>query len=365
LNDGKEKLVVKSSAVMRVLVTGNKGYIGAVLCGKLLQEGFEVVGLDTGFYIGCNLFEPEYNIKQIFKDVRSVGKEDLLGFDAVIHLAALSNDPIGALNPQLTADINYLASARLAEIAKEAGVKKFIFSSSCSVYGIAGDEMIDEVGMVSPATAYARSKVESEEKIAELADEVFSPVFLRNATVYGVSSMLRVDLVVNNLATWAYTTGKIQIMSDGSPWRPLIHIQDICGAFMAVLKAPRKLIHNQIFHVGQNSENYRVRDVADAVKKVMPECDIEYTGEHGADTRTYKVNFTKIVKILGDYFHPTWDIEKGIRELLEAYRASNFSLTDFQSEKFTRLKRIKKLLNESKVDEYLFWREPNEGGKRK
>lgn len=341
---------------MKVLVTGNKGYIGAVLYRKLIDEGFEVVGLDTGFYEGCNFFAEEYKTRQIKKDIRNINKEDLFGIDAIVHLAALSNDPIGEINRELTSKINFFASVNLAKLAKECNVKRFIFSSSCSVYGVVGDEMIDENGIVSPATEYARSKLEAEKEISRLADKDFSPVFLRNSTVYGVSPMLRVDLVVNNLVGWAYTTGKIRVMSDGSPWRPLIHIQDICKAFIAALKTPQDLIHNRVFNVGQNNENYRIRDIVDMIKRIMPQCNIEYTGEHGSDTRSYRVDFTKFREIMGNYFNPDWNIEKGIKELFEAYRANNLSENDFQGEKFIRLKKIKNLIDEGRVDEKLFWK---------
>ncbi len=340
---------------MKVLVTGNNGYIGTVLSEKLSNERMEVVGLDTNFYSGCSFYSCGHTIKQIIKDVREIKISDLEGIDAIIHLAALSNDPMGALNPKLTSEINYYASVDLAKAAKQAGVSRFIFSSSCSVYGVAGDEMIDENGTLNPSTEYARSKVDTEIEVAKLADVSFSPIFLRNATVYGVSPMLRVDLVVNNLVGWAFTTGKIRVISDGSPWRPLIHIQDICKAFIAALKAPKELIHNQAFNVGKNTENYRIKEIAEAIKREMPECNIEYTGKHGADTRTYRVNFGKINKTLGAYFDPNYNIEKGIKELVQAYKNNNFSEADFQGDKFTRLKRIKKLLNEGRLDESLCW----------
>lgn len=341
---------------MKVLVTGNKGYIGSVLTEKLLEKGFDVTGLDCGFYEGCDFFKTGDKVKQITKDVRRIEKADLEGIEAVIHLAALSNDPIGALNPKLTFEINYLASARLAKLAKQSKVKRFIFSSSCSVYGVAGDRMIDEDGTLAPATEYARSKIMTEKEVSKLSDDSFSPVFLRNATVYGVSPMLRVDLVVNNLAGWAFTAGKLKIMSDGTPWRPLIHIQDICKAFIAALEAPAPLVHNKVFNIGKNSENYRVSDIVQAIKTIMPECSIEYTGEHGADTRTYRVDFTRVKDAWGEYFKPEWDIARGIKELFEAYRRLNLTPEDFSGHKFTRLKRIKMLLDENEVDGTLFWK---------
>ena len=341
----------------KILVTGNKGYIGAVLCAELLNEGFEVVGFDTGFYANCGFFDTDYTVKQITKDVRDAQAQELLGVDAIIHLAALSNDPMGELNPQLTQDINCLASVNLAKLAKENGVKRFIFSSSCSIYGKSKEGSIDERGQLSPLTEYAKSKVNSEKEITKLANKTFSPVFLRNATVYGVSPMLRIDLVVNNLVGWAFTTGKIKIMSDGTPWRPLIHIHDVCKAFIAALRAPQNSIHNQVFNIGRNNENYQIKDIADRIKKVMPECKIEYTGEHGADSRTYEVDFTKVQNTLGEYFKPDQDIEKGINELINAYKQMNFKFEDFQSYKFTRLKQLISLLDNSKVNSALFWKE--------
>ena len=342
---------------MKVLVTGNRGYIGSVLCGELLKEGFGVVGLDTNFYNNCDFSNPDYTIQQITKDVRNITNDDVVGVEAIIHLAALSNDPMGELNPQLTHDINCRASINLAKLAKENGISRFIFSSSCSIYGKSGDDSIDELGQLNPLTEYAKSKVNTEKEVTKLADKTFSPVFLRNATVYGVSPMLRVDLVVNNLVSWAYTTNKIRIMSDGTPWRPLIHIKDVCKAFIATLKAPKDLIHNQVFNVGQNIENYQIKDIADTIKKAMPECEIEYTGEYGADSRTYKVNFTKIKKVLGKYYKPDWNIEKGIKELLKIYKQNKFSFNDFQSRKFIRLEQIKRIINSGKVDKHLFWKE--------
>ncbi|MBP7088331.1 MAG: SDR family oxidoreductase [Candidatus Omnitrophica bacterium] len=340
---------------MNILVTGSKGYIGSVLCTKLAEEGFKIKGLDTDFYQGCNLFNCDNSIEHMFKDVRHITKEDLVGFDAIIHLAALSNDPIGALNPKLTYDINCKASIQLAKYAKEAGVRRFIFSSSCSIYGISSSEMIDEAGRLNPVTEYAKSKIKAEQEIAKYADSNFSPVFLRNSTVYGISPRHRVDLVVNNLVGWAYVTGKIRIMSDGTPWRPLIHLEDICQAFTVTLKAPKDLIHNQTFNVGSNNSNYQIKDIADVIQKVMPECNIEYTGEHGSDSRTYKVNFGKINRVLGDYFKPSWNIERGVREILKVYKANKLTKDDFDSDKFTRLKRINKLLENNKVDKKLFW----------
>lgn len=340
---------------MRVLVTGNKGYIGSVLCQRLAQEGFEVIGLDTDFFAGCEFLQYKTPARQLKKDVRSIVEEDLEGIDSVIHLAALSNDPMGEIDPALTSEINYKASVDLARVARKAGVKRFILSSSCSVYGMSGERAIDETGTLDPATEYAKSKVASEKEIAELADKGFSPVFMRNATVYGISPMHRFDLVVNNLAGWAYTTGSIRIMSDGTPWRPLIHIDDISSVFIAMLTLPEDRIHNQIFNVGRDSDNYQIKDIADAIKETLPACEIEFTGEHGADTRTYLVDFGKLWSVLDGHCHFEWDIEKGIEQLLDAYRRKNLTYEDFQGRSFIRLKQIKYLMEKGLVNEKLIW----------
>jgi len=343
---------------MNVLVTGSEGYIGSVLCERLQQLKFDVVGLDTDYYCGCDFKKHTGPRRIIKKDIRKISRSDVEGIDAIIHLAALSNDPMGDLNPQLTRDINCNASVALAQLAKTVNVKRFIFSSSCSMYGLAGEGAVNEESPLMPLTEYARSKVETEKIIARMADENFSPVFLRNATVYGVSERLRVDLVVNNLTAWAFTTGKIKIMSDGSPWRPLIHIRDICDAFIAVLTADKELIHSQAFNVGKNSENYQVRDIAALIKKKLPGCSIEFTGEHGSDSRSYKVDFTKIEQTLGNLFKPGRNVEQGIDELISKFKKNNFTYDDFMSERFTRLKRIKHLLESKEVDEHLYWRKP-------
>ena len=341
---------------MKVLVTGNNGYIGNVMCPMLADEGFEVVGLDTNYFDSCEFMPRKTKIKQIVKDIRDVTIEDFEGVNAVIHLAGLSNDPMGDLAPGITENINLDASVCCAELAKKAGVERFVFASSCSVYGISeDDEPINESGLLNPVTAYAKSKIGTEDAVRPLADQNFSPVFMRNATVYGLSPLLRLDLVVNNLTAWAHTSGKIKMMSDGSPWRPLIHIQDFSRAFIATLKAPRDLIHNQVFNVGQNSENYQVRDLANAVKDYIPGCSVEFTGEHGADTRTYRVDFTKINNVLKDYFKPTWNVALGVQELEDAYRKYNLTLADFEGEKYIRLKHLAKLQSDGLINNEFFW----------
>lgn len=342
---------------MNVLLTGNNGYIGSVLTRLLLERGYQVAGLDTSYYLGCEFSEFNYpQLKRINKDIRNTAKEDLDGVEAIIHLAALSNDPLGAFDARLTDDINYLATVKLANLAKEAGVKRFIYASSCSMYGIAGEDAVTEDAPLSPVTEYAISKVKSEEALNEMADDSFSPVCLRASTAYGIAPLLRCDLVVNNLTGWAYTTGKIKIMSDGTPWRPTIHVEDLSRAYIACLEAPVEAIHNQAFNVGQNRENYRIKDMAEVVKGIVPGCEVEYTYEHGSDSRTYKVSFDKIATRLKGYFNPQWDIEKGVRQLYEAYEAHGLTLEEFTGNRYIRLNQLKNLVNEEKLDSDLFWR---------
>jgi nucleoside-diphosphate-sugar epimerase len=255
----------------------------------------------------------------------------------------------------LTEDINFKASLRLANLAKEMGIKRFILASSCSMYGIAGQEPVSENYPSAPVTAYAISKVKAEEAISKLAAENFSPTFLRFSTAYGVSPRLRCDLVVNNLTGWAFTTGKIKIMSDGSPWRPAIHVEDFGNAFIACLEAPVNLIHNEVFNVGQNIENYQIRDIANTVKEIIPGCEMEYTHEHGSDSRTYKVSFDKISIVLKDYFKPKWTVREGVKQLYEAFKAHGLTQEEFTGNKYIRLNNLKKLLEEKRIDDNLFW----------
>ncbi len=304
---------------MKVLVTGNNGYIGSRLTQLLLEKGYQVTGLDTNYYRGCEFNKFHLEVNQINKDIRTVSKRDLENIDAIIHLAALSNDPLGALDASLTDEINYQATVKIANLAKELVIRRFIYASSCSMYGIAGEDAVTEDSPLAPVTAYAISKVKSEKALSKMADDSFSPVFLRPGTAYGIAPMLRCDLVVNNLAGWAYTTGKIRIMSDGTPWSPTIHVEDLCQAYITCLECPIEIIHNEAFNLGQNKENYQIRDMANVVKRIIPGCEVEYTYEHGSDSRTYKVSFDKISTKLKDLFQPKWDIEKGMRQLYEAY----------------------------------------------
>ena len=340
----------------KVLVTGHNGYIGPHLVRLLLEKGYEVVGIDVDYFDkDCELYpDPQEGLTEIHKDIRKIDAGDLEGIYAVCHLAALSNDPIGELNDDLTYDINHRASVRLAEASKAAGVDKFIYSSSCSLYGVAGDDdILDETADFAPVTAYAKSKVKTEQDVTPMGDDDFCVTFLRNATAFGVSPKLRTDIVVNNLSGWAVTKGKIVIMSDGSPWRPLVHAEDIARAFVACVEAPSEAINKQAFNVGMNSETYRVREVAAMVKEVMPECVVEITNEHGADSRSYQVSFDKISKVLPN-FKPKWTVKMGIEELIAAYRKYDITFDEFNSRKFVRLKQIKHLTDNDQVDENLY-----------
>jgi nucleoside-diphosphate-sugar epimerase len=295
------------------------------------------------------------SIPAIHKDIRDVEVADLEGFDAVLHLAALSNDPLGNLNPNLTYEINHRASVRLAELSREAGVPRFLFSSSCSTYGAAGDHVLTEEANFNPVTPYGESKVLVERDVAQLATDDFSPVFLRNATAYGVSPYIRFDLVLNNLVAWAMATGRVYIKSDGSPWRPIIHIEDISRAFIAALRAPREAIHNQAFNVGRDDQNYQVRDLAEIVRETVPNCRIDYAPDGEPDKRSYRVNFAKITRVLPE-FQPQWDARKGAQELYEAYQKTNLSLDDFEGPRYKRIDRIKQLLSMGELDSTLRWK---------
>ena len=341
---------------MRVLLTGHDGYIGHVLLPMLLDRGHQVTGLDSFLYEDCGFAAEEASPSTVVrKDVREVDLEDLHGLDAVLHLAGISNDPLGDLQPAATYAINHEASVRLARLAKEAGVPRYIFSSSCSNYGAAGDAFLDESAGFNPVTPYAQSKVWVERDVAKLADESFSPTFLRSATAFGVSSRLRGDLVVNNRVGYACTTGDVLIKSDGMPWRPLVHIEDIAKAFVAVLEAPRELVHNESFNVGITSENYRVRDVAEMVAEVVPGSRVTYAGDASPDARNYRVDCGKIRARL-PAFQPNWTVRKGIEQVYEAFSHHCTSAEEFLSSQFIRLKRIRELQSAGTLDEMLRWR---------
>jgi nucleoside-diphosphate-sugar epimerase len=340
---------------MRVLITGHDGYIGAVMVPVMQAAGHEVVGLDTGFFEDCGTGVDYNGFAAARKDIRDVTAEDLQGVDAVAHLAALCNDPLGNLNADWTHDINHRASVRLAEMSREAGVRRFIYASSCSMYGAAGDGLINEEAPLHPLTPYAVSKVRAEEDISALATDDFSPVFMRNATAYGMSPRLRADIVLNNFVCWAYTTGKIRIMSDGTPWRPIVHIEDISRAFAAAMVAPREAIHNQAFNVGVNEENYQVRELAEIVREIVPGCTVEYAEGGGPDPRSYRVDFTKLNEMLPE-FRPKWDARRGAQELYDAVQGARLTAEEFQNRKFTRLVQFKYLLDSGRLDDTLRWR---------
>lgn len=341
---------------MRVLVTGHLGYIGTVLVPMLLRNGYDVVGMDSDMYRESTFGAGIAPVPNIEKDIRDADVSDFRGVDAVLHLAALSNDPLGNLNPELTYEINHRASVRVAELAKEAGVRRFVFSSSCSNYGAGGDDMLDEQSAFNPVTPYGQSKVYVERDVAQLADDDFCPVFLRNATAYGVSPRLRFDLVLNNLVAWAFTTGRIYIKSDGTPWRPIVHIEDISRAFVACLKAPTAAVHNEAFNIGRTSENYRVRELADLVAETVPNSRVEYAPDASPDKRNYRVNCDKAERVLAD-FRPVWTARKGAQELYDAYRKVGLKLEDFEGPRYQRIAHVRQLLERGVLEPSLRRRE--------
>ena len=343
---------------MRVLVTGHNGYIGCVMVPVLRSAGHEVVGLDSDLFRAFQLGPYKSGIPELQLDVRDVASHHLAGFDAVIHLAALSNDALSNLNPDVTYEINHAASVRLARLAKDAGVERFLFSSSCSIYGKAGDDLIAEDGAIEVLTPYTISKDRVEREVAQLAGDTFSPTFLRNATAYGVSPCHSFDLVLNNLVAWAYAVGTVLIKSDGSPWRPTVHIEDISRAFLAALEAPREAIHNQAFNAGQTEENYSVTELAEIVCEVVPGSRVEYAEGGRPDPRSYRVDFSKIRRLL-PASKPQWNARRGAEQLYAAYRAAAVAVEDFEGPRFKRIEHVKQLRASGRLDASLRWTAAN------
>jgi len=340
---------------LRILVTGCHGYIGSVLTPMLSNEGHQVLGLDSDLFAHCVLGEPPAEVPCLNVDLRDVRESDLASCDAVIHLAALSNDPLGNLDPGLTFAINHLASVRLARLARRAGVARFLVSSSCSSYGAgAGDELLTEEAPLNPLTPYGHSKVIADREISLLADDDFSPVFLRNATAYGFSPRLRLDLVLNDFVAAAFATGRITMQSDGSPWRPLVHVEDIGRAFLALLTAPREVVHNQSFNVGRTSENYRVGQLAEIVMDVVPGCRVEYAPGARPDKRCYRVDCGKLARAVPG-FEPRWNARLGAEQLCEAYRRSGLLAADIAGTRFVRLRQLQELLAKGRLEPSLRW----------
>jgi nucleoside-diphosphate-sugar epimerase len=337
---------------MKVLVTGHRGYIGGVMTPMLRDRGHEVIGLDSDLYARSTFTGQMPETESIVRDVRDLNASDLPKVDAIIHLAGLSNDPLGNLDPDVTDEINHRATVKLAELAKSAGIERFLFSSSCSNYGAAGDDLIDETGRFNPVTPYAISKVDSEKDLAKLADDGFSPTFMRSATAYGVSPRLRFDLVLNNLTAWAFATGRVLLKSDGTPWRPIVHIRDISSAFIAALEAPRETVHLEAFNVGDTGENYRMSELAEIVAETVPGAVVEIAEGAGPDKRCYRVDCSKIRRAL-PAFQPQWTARKGARELYEAYKAVGLTVEDFEGPRFQRVAHLRMLMEEGRLSERL------------
>jgi nucleoside-diphosphate-sugar epimerase len=340
---------------MRVLVTGHKGYIGSCLVPMLLADGFDVGGLDSDLFRACTFDGELASIPETIKDVRDVSETDLEGYAAIVHLAGLSNDPLGDYDPSLTDEINCQASVRVARLARKVGVRRFVFASSCSNYGASGDSFLDERAAFNPVTPYGESKVNVERAVSALATADFSPTFLRASTAYGMSPRIRFDLVVNNLTAWAFTTGRVYLKSDGTPWRPIVHVEDIARAYIATLKAPVELVHNAAFNVGTTTENYQIRELAEMVENVVPGCRVEFAPDAGPDKRCYRVDCNHIARTLHG-FKPQWTARRGVEQLYESFKRVGLKLDDFEGERFKRIAHIKKLIAAEALDARLRWK---------
>lgn len=339
---------------MKVLVTGTEGYLGCLFAPLLLEHGHEVIAVDTGFYkVGWLYNGTELTAKTLNKDIRNITLEDLEGVDAIVHMAELSNDPTGQLSPTITYDINHKGSVRLAELAKRAGVQRFVYMSSCSVYGVATEGDVTEESGINPQTAYAECKALVERDVKPMADDSFSPTFMRNATAFGASPRMRFDIVLNNLSGLAWTTKEIKMISDGTPWRPLVHGLDIAKALLCVLEAPRDIVHNQVFNVGDSAHNYRVKEIAEIVAESFPGCQLSF-GNQGADNRSYRVSFEKINSQLPG-FKCDWDARRGAEQLCKVFSQIDMTQAEFESRGFTRLKQLEYLIRTQQIDKDFFW----------
>ena len=342
---------------MKILITGDRGYIGSVLAQMLSEHSYDIVGFDTDYYRGTDLYSVERSYRKITRDIRSVSPEDVQGVEAVVHLAGLSNDPLGELAPNLTEDINLRGTLQLARLAREAGVKRFVYASSQSMYGISNtdDELDEDDSDKNPLTAYARTKWDAELQLKELVNENFTIVCFRPSTVFGASPRLRCDIVFNNLVACAYTTGKIEIKSDGTPWRPVVHVRDVSSAFLAGLEAPKELVAGRSFNVGIPDGNYTVRDLAEAAQKAVPGSTLTFTGEHGSDSRTYKISFKRILSELKDYYKPEWNLERGGRELVALFEKTGFTEDQFRGLTCNRLMSLNHIAQSNQINKDLFW----------
>jgi nucleoside-diphosphate-sugar epimerase len=343
---------------MRVLATGTDGYIGTLLPPLLMERGHEVIGVDTGFYRAGWLFNAtDRSALTLHRDIRRLTADDLEGVDAIVHMAELSNDPVGQLSPEITYDINHMGSVHLATLAKAAGVRRFVYTSSCSVYGVATESSVNEESPLNPQTAYAVCKTLVERDVGRMADDDFSPTFLRNATAFGASPRMRFDIVLNNLGGLAWTTGKIRMESDGTPWRPFVHSLDICKAIACTLEAPIESVHGQVFNVGDDRSNHQVFEIADIVASVFPGCEVSFAPDGGPDNRSYRVSFERIQELLPG-FSCDWTLERGAQQLRQLFARIDLSEEVFQSRYFTRLKQIKYLLETGQIDKNFFWTQP-------